>query len=301
MQRHILIAAMTGILPCLVFPALAQVSGQEEYDRGVELSQAGKYAEAIAQLSNAIQLDGRNFAAYHERGMAWEHLKKYDKAIADYDQSITLHPGDKAAYNNRGKAWYEKGDCDKAIADYDRAIKLGPNYDLAYCNRGLAWGGKREYDKEIADYDRAIKLNPSRAVTYYYRAVAWKAKHEYEKATADYHQAIRLDPNDINFYKSFSWLQATCPEPRYRDGKAALANAKRAYQLGGGTDWLTMEDLAAAYAEIGDFTAAKQWETKAIEIAEKSSTVPIEHIAYARGHLALYQVEKPCHEEVKRK
>ena len=65
--------------------------------------------------------------------------KEYDKAIADYDQAIRLDPKYAAAYHNRGLAWYAKKEYDKAIADYDEAIRLDPKYAVAYDNRGDAW------------------------------------------------------------------------------------------------------------------------------------------------------------------
>jgi hypothetical protein len=54
--------------------------------------------------------------------------------------------------------------------------------------------------------------------------------------------------------------------------------------------------LAAAYAESGNFEKAKEWETKAIEMApdEKSKQE-------VRSRLALYKQGKPYHEELKKK
>ena len=55
---------------------------------------------------------------------------------------------------------------------------------------------------------------------------------------------------------------ATCPDDKYRDGKKAVENASKAYQLDDGKHWHCLGTLAAAYAESGDFEKAKEWEAK---------------------------------------
>ena len=52
-----------------------------------------------------------------------------------------------------------------------------------------------------------------------------------DKAVADYDRALRIDPNCADAYNSLAWLQATCPVARYRDGKKALKNARKACDL----------------------------------------------------------------------
>jgi len=51
-------------------------------------------------------------------------LGNWDLSIADYTQVIKLEPKNWAAYNQRGKAWYNKGDRVKADEDYRAAERL---------------------------------------------------------------------------------------------------------------------------------------------------------------------------------
>ena len=62
-------------------------------------------------------------------------------------------------------------------------------------------------------------------------------------------------------------MQATCPDPQYRDGKQAVENANRACKLdrGNGNDFIAA--LAEAYAENGEFEKAREAATKALELA----------------------------------
>lgn len=137
---------------------------------------------------------------------------------------------------------------------------------------------------------------------YITRGEAWANKREYDKAIADYTQAIRLDPtNNANPYADLSWLYATCPDPKYRDGKKALANANKAYQLNGGKWWGCFDNLAAAYAECGDFDKAKEREEKAIELAKTDKSATEKDKADAASHLESYKQGKPWREKLEKK
>ncbi|MCY2988082.1 MAG: tetratricopeptide repeat protein, partial [Planctomycetota bacterium] len=95
-------------------------------------------------------------------------------------------------------------------------------------------------------------------------------------------------------YFNLAWIQATCPNARYRDGKNAIVNAGKANQLNGGKDLAYIFTLAAAYAEDGRFDRALEWQTKAIELA------PENHKERLRSRLELYKLGKPYRQEPKK-
>lgn len=71
------------------------------------------------------------------RGLAYFEKGDNDKAIADFTQAIQLDPKNADAYGRRGDAYSKQGDYDKAMADYQQAIRLNPKNVVAYHN--LAW------------------------------------------------------------------------------------------------------------------------------------------------------------------
>jgi tetratricopeptide (TPR) repeat protein len=111
----------------------------------------------------------------------------------------------------------------------------------------------------------------------------------FEKAQADFYQALSIDPNNDSYYDDLAFFQATCPDPRFRDGQKAFQNASKAYQLTNGNNannnFLV---LAATYAENADFPQATEWQNKAIAQA-KTEQVKQRYLA----RVALYKQGKP--------
>ena len=95
-------------------------------------------------------------------------------------------------------------------------------------------------------------------------------------------------PKDPEPYNSRAWLRATCPEPKYRDGKAAVADATRACELSAWKDAYHLGTLAAAHGEAGDFALA-------IELQERANPLDTDPAARAAGEarLKLYRARAP--------
>ena len=155
----LLAAAILCAALMIVSPAAAQQSQARTWCYGNSTD-----VETIAGCTLVI-LSGResqrNLAsAYFNRGIAYKNKADFDRAIADYTQAIQLNPKDAKPHVNRGNAYSDKGDFDRAIADYNEAIQLDPKFAFAYLNRGLANLFTGALPKAIADLNQASELDP---------------------------------------------------------------------------------------------------------------------------------------------
>jgi Flp pilus assembly protein TadD len=77
-------------------------------------------------------------ASQHElRGRTLTTAGKYNEAIAELSEAIRLQPDFARAYNARGYAYLLKRDYQHALADFDEAVRLDPHYANAIQNRAL--------------------------------------------------------------------------------------------------------------------------------------------------------------------
>ena len=192
--------------------------------------------------------------------------------------------------------WYAReGEHDKAISDYTKAIQLGLGNSLqadAYRARGSVWlNEKNEPDKAIADFSACIRLMPEEPIVYILRSNARLTKQQYTKAIADLSDAIRIAPGEALAYGSRGRIRATCPDPKYRDGKLAVEDAIQACVLSEWKDIFMIETLAAAYAELGDFEKAVEYQQKAQQLNKDDDWIKV-----GKEILELYKGNKPYRE-----
>jgi tetratricopeptide (TPR) repeat protein len=157
-------------------------------------------------------------------------------------------------------------------------------------DRGNAALDQHDYDTAIAEFTEVIRLDPTADAAYHNRANAYADKKEYAKAVADYEQAIRLAPDDPTGHTDLAWLLATCPDAEVRDGKRAVELATRACQLSGWRDANDLENLAAGYAECGQFDKAVRWQTEALNLG-----AGLQDENESEQLLELYKAGKPYH------
>ncbi|RZK81485.1 MAG: tetratricopeptide repeat protein, partial [Methylobacterium sp.] len=59
--------------------------------------------------------------------------------IASLTEVVQRNPNDAAAYNTRGAAYARAGQFNDAIGDFTKAVQIDPNSGSAYNNRALAY------------------------------------------------------------------------------------------------------------------------------------------------------------------
>jgi tetratricopeptide (TPR) repeat protein len=253
----------------------------------------GELDRAIQDLDEAVRLSPKYAVAYHNRGLAWADKKDFDRALKDLDEAVKLDPKNPRSLHARGGVWADKHDFDRALQDFDEAINLDSKNPLFLHDRACVFCEKKDYDKALMDFDAAIKLDPGDANAHCNRGLASSKKKDYARALQDFEEASRLDPREPQALNQQAWLLATCADAKFRDGKKAVAAAKRACDLTGWKDAGSLDTLAAAYAEAGDFAEAVRWQKQALA----DTRLQADERAEYQLRLKLYEAKKPYREQ----
>lgn len=269
--------------------------------RGDDHAQSGDLDEAIADYTEAIKLDARYAHAYSGRASAWMRKHEHRKAIDDYSVAIALEPRNPFHYLSRGQVWARQGNHVPAIVDFDEAIRLAPSDPGAYITRATEWEKDLQWDRAVSDYQRAIALEPKATPAYEGRGRVWAKRGEFENLLANFAELARMVPDSPVGHREVAWLLATCDQDSMRDGRRALGEATIACNLTRWKDPRCLESLAAAHAEVGDFDAAVQWQTRALQVFAAGNDKADRRIKFrqdAAMNLRLYRYKRgmPHHE-----
>ena len=133
----------------------------------------------------------------HARG---DEQDGFDRAILDFTEAIRLDPRLAAAYHNRGNAWHAKADYDKAIADYTEAIRLDPMEYRPLACRARVWSTCP--DPRYRDGDRAIE-SATRAceLTRWKDAFALGSLAAAYAESGDFHAAVHWQTEAVELYQ----------------------------------------------------------------------------------------------------
>ncbi|MFM7137687.1 MAG: tetratricopeptide repeat protein [Planctomycetota bacterium] len=285
-----------------------------------------KLDDAKAAFGRAIDLEPDAIGPLLQRARIWAIEGDRDQAIEDIDRAIDIDPEKPAALLLRARIHQQAGDTDAALVDIETILEDKPDTPGALELRGLIAAEQEDYAAAIRDFrklaardpdDAAVigqlgmlylaAKQPQEAIRRFTRALeidgdnfpCWRGRSDaaiaigdHPAALADLEKALALEPDDSGVLNNLAWLLATSPDDEIRDGKRAIELATEACE---GTKWEEahiISTLAAAYAETGDFEAARNYSKQAVEQAGEDDEVQ-EQLA---AELAGYEAGKPWRE-----
>ena len=197
----------------------------EEYTQAIDLDAvAGDYVgrafalgnrraveDAVADLTEAIALDGDAAVAFGRRALIYSDLGRWEEAVADFDRAIELLPDRPDQYAGRALAHLNLQQFDQALSDATTAIDLDPLGRLApafLVTRGNIYLQSRRYDEALADFDASLQLRVESGRTQLLRATALTALGRLDEARTTLEGALELVLDPIERLQIESALEA---------------------------------------------------------------------------------------------
>lgn len=132
-----------------------------------------RYAEAVTELKNVIEVDPKNFTGLHNLGGSYYQLKDFKNAAVYFEKAARIQK-DALTYQLLGASYYNLGNFTEAIDNYKKSIKL---------------------ESEKSDKEQNVD---SLAETHYNLAVAYNDNALFDKAAEEFGAAFKLNPKDSN-------------------------------------------------------------------------------------------------------
>jgi len=265
-------------------------TSQNYHLRGVAYLAHQQYDKAITDFSESLRRAPKNSGALNNRGKAYYLKANYAASINDFNQAIAIDSKSVLYLNNRALAFIETEQYQPALTDLNAALKLVPDFAEALNNRGIVHQKLNLVDQAIADFTAALKVDPRYVDALGNRAFSWRKKQQYGNAISDLEQAIRISPQTYEATNDLAWLLSTCADDSIRKPARAMELAKAACGMTEYRQWNTLDTLAAAFADQGQFEEAGKWVTTAIENAPAAEKTRL------MGHREQIAARKPIRE-----
>ena len=143
---------------------LGQWPGRGDFDKALADRRSGNYAQAVDDLTAAIQAAPQTGQYYCWRADNRVRLGQYSQAVADYRQAVQLMPSDRACRVGLGVALLWDGQQPDAISVLTGVITQSQNADrwtvFALRARGIAYADLSQFSDAVADYQSYLKLAP---------------------------------------------------------------------------------------------------------------------------------------------
>jgi tetratricopeptide (TPR) repeat protein len=183
-------------------PELAPLSAAQWAARGSDLSELGRYKEALDCCDRAIDLDAESVTAWQTKGRVLKSLGRHAEALEADRRIVEIDPANRDGWVGVGVALASLGRYEEAVAAYDRAIEIDRKFVYSYFDRGLAllaWGRPAE---ALADFGRTLEINPRFGEGWVQSGRAMAAQGRHKEAIAALDKGLQLSPGSPSGWRA---------------------------------------------------------------------------------------------------
>jgi Flp pilus assembly protein TadD len=276
--EHRMYLPVAGVMALLVMTSFAagyRLTDTEQSRR--MLGRMGLLAAGAVIVLFGAMTYARN-ADYHD----------YDRIWSD---TIAKRPHNARARNNYATSLLMNGRYADAEQHLRVAVEERPDFAEAEGNLGVALASLGRLEEGATHLRRAIALRPDDAGAHRNLGENYMLQHRPGDAVAELSKALEYRPDNVDVLNRAAWILATTTDGQTRDGARARAFAERAVALTGRRQADSLDNLAVALAEIGQFDQATTVTLEAISVARSSGQAAL--VPELEQRLIAYRAHQP--------
>ena len=213
---------------------------------------------------------------------------------SDASEPIKLYSGKAHAwaikFSNDAETQLHNGDLDGAARNIAEALRRDPTYWPALYTRAKIFSREGKWDLALRDCNEIMRQASTFVPAALLRAQTNVKLGNYAVASKELDHVVAIEPIPQYYAMAFNqraWFRATCPNPSFRKPQQAIEDAKKACSI---TQWReadSIDTLAVACAESGNFESAVRYVEKAMQAydaAEMTKTL--------EQHLAMFKQQR---------
>ena len=298
MSTEILVQMTWALFSLLVFlmKPIAEICRIDGKRVGVtaQMIDHAQVGEAIAYLDQFIKTPPpranlvRLADVHYVLAVLLESQQQKDRAIAVFRNGRRHNPNDFRIRSALGRLLGEIGQPGEASIELAAAIELNPAATKVRMSLAIALIQNGQVPAAADHLKRVLEQEPGDALALFHLANCQRIMKDWDSAVSNYRAALKANPNMLLAANNLAFIRAAHPQSRLRDGKLAMALAKRICERTEFRHPSFLDTLAIAYAENGQFDKAIDAAQQAIELlrAQPDTEHELEEI---RAHLELFK------------
>ncbi len=220
------------------------------------------------QILAELFAEGVSSYWFKTRGQIYMSRRQYGAAVKEFTEALKAD-GSAEAHHNLGVALKFAGNLKGAEEQFLTAMSLNSGFAEPFLSIGELYLRAGRYDEAEDALQQALALNPDLDQVYYQLGMTYLSTNRHKTAYGVFKDGVERNPGDARCAFRLAWLMATSPLLDYRDSEKAVRLAQQVNLVTGEKSPESLDLLAAAYADAGDFGQAMKTARRAHSIAEK--------------------------------
>jgi tetratricopeptide (TPR) repeat protein len=168
---------------------------KEEYKKGIDLFNEGKYEESIPVFNMIVEKFPDAYIVYMNIGHSHFQLENYDEAEKNYLRVLESDDGHVDTLVGLGNCYMNRGDMDKAMEWYNK-IEFEKIEDATVLyNVGTIFYNNSKLDEALKYYKRAVEVQEDSLDAIYQLGLTYLAKGSNAEALAQFESYLKFDPD----------------------------------------------------------------------------------------------------------
>jgi tetratricopeptide (TPR) repeat protein len=168
--------------------------------------QAGRMADAMAQLNEALRLKPGDAEAHSNLATALQLQGRLDEAVQHAREAVRLAPDDDRVHFNLGNLMSASGQTDEAERELRRAVQINPDNGDAQFNLGVLLGSKNRIDEAITHLRRAVDVNPQNGDAHRNLGLGLGFQGKLDEGIEELRTALRIQPESAEAQRNLASL-----------------------------------------------------------------------------------------------
>lgn len=257
------------------------------------LMELGRDEEARADLERLAEIAPDSSEVHVRLATLLEKSGDAAGAIDRYRQaeSLELSPTERPRVHYRlATLLRQRREVEPAMREYKKALEADPRFAPALEGSASLMAQLGQMREAAALYGGLVELEPRQPGPRLAEATALILSDQFDAASARLEAALGLFPDDVRIKDILARHLAACPDRAARDGRRAVELALEVFEEVPTPE--SVETLAMAYAEAGNFPEALKWQQELL--TNLTDEAPDDLRQRIRANLTLYESGAAC-------